>query len=198
MRELVEVKKRVPSIKARFCSDHLKWQPMIAYLKTIDDETVVYQGIRADESKSRSLLREREWSDDFDAWIVRPLLAWRSEQCFEILRRHGVKPNPLYLAGARRVGCFPGVLITLGELRRMSGLMPELWDRMEELEGHANGRSFFPPNYIPQRFHTGFDPKSGKSYPKLEDVKRYVEGQSEDLFADQPAPTCMSVYNLCE
>lgn len=198
MRELVEIKKRVPSVRARFCTEHMKVLPMVSYLKNIDDEFVVYQGIRADESVRRALMKPREWSDRYDCYVARPLFYWNTEQCFALCRRHGVKPNPLYLAGARRVGCFPCVLITLGELRRMHERMPELWDRMAELEKCAGGRSFFAPNYIPERFQSGFDPKSGKSYPKLADVKSYVEGLSGDLYADQPGPSCMSVYNLCD
>ena len=197
MRELVQIKKRVPSAKARFCTDALKVRPMIEWLKTIDDDTTVYQGIRADESASRSKMAAREWSDDFDAWIERPLLTWTAEQCFALMAEHEVKPNPMYLLGASRVGCFPCVMVNQRELKSMLSRLPEIKDAIASLEA-INDRSFFAPNYIPQRFHTGFDPQSGKSFSKCEDVFRYLERTDEDQIPLFPARSCMSVYNLCE
>lgn len=199
MRGLVQIKKRVPSAKARFCTDALKVQPMIEWLKTIDDETTVYQGIRADESESRSRMAARQWSDDYDAWIERPLLAWTAEQCFAMMAKHSVKPNPLYLMGAGRVGCFPCVMVNMRELKAYfsSEVGPELKQRVLELEALV-GRSFFEPTYIPERFCKGFDPKSGKKFAWAEDVFRYIESVDEDQLPMFPARPCMSVYNLCE
>lgn len=197
MRGLVQIKKRVPSAKARFCTSELKVLPMIEWLKTINDEVTVYQGIRADESEARSMMSHSEWSDDYDALIVRPLLSWTAERCFALMAEKGVKPNPLYLLGAGRVGCFPCVMVNQRELKALMKTMPEIKEAIAELEAIAE-RSFFPPNYIPARFHTGFDPKSGTSFPKCNDVFRYIEKVDEDQLPMFPARSCMSVYNLCE
>ena len=197
MRGLVKIKKRVPSAKARFCTDELKVKPMIAYLKTVDDEITVYQGIRADESQSRSKMAQREWSDSYDAWIERPLLSWTAAQCFALMAEKGVKPNPLYLLGAGRVGCFPCIMVNHRELKALIKSLPEIKEAIAELEAIAE-RSFFPPDFIPARFHSGFDPKSGKSFPKCQDVFRYIESVDENQLPMFPARSCMSVYNLCE
>lgn len=197
MRQLVQIKTRVPSAKARFCTDALKVRPMIDWLKTIDDDVTVYQGIRANESESRSKMAARQWSDDFDAWIERPLLTWTAAQCFALMAEHGIKPNPLYLLGASRVGCFPCVMVNMRELKAMMERLPEIKEAIASLEAICN-RTFFPPNYIPERFNTGFDPKSGKTFPKSEDVFRYLERTDEDQIPMFPARSCMSVYNLCE
>jgi 3'-phosphoadenosine 5'-phosphosulfate sulfotransferase (PAPS reductase)/FAD synthetase len=199
MRQLVQIKKRAPSAKARFCTEALKVRPMIDWLKTIDDEITVYQGIRADESESRSRMVHRQWSDDFDAWIDRPLLTWTAGQCFALMAERGVKPNPLYLMGACRVGCFPCVMVNMRELKAYLGgtLGAELRRRVLDLEAIV-GSSFFAPNYIPERFCTGFDEKSGKRFPWAQDVFRYIESVDEDQIPMFPARSCMSVYNLCE
>lgn len=197
MDDLVYRKKRVPSVRARFCTEELKVIPMINWLRAQPDETQVFQGIRAEESESRSRMKPQEWSDAFDCVVSRPLFYWKSDQVFDIMKRHGIEPNPLYALGAGRVGCFPCVLINHGELKRVMTTLPEVWDRIEELEGYAGGRSFFPPNYIPDRFQTGFDPKSGKTFPTAQDVKQYIIDRN-DIDMDAPAPACLSVYNLCE
>jgi 3'-phosphoadenosine 5'-phosphosulfate sulfotransferase (PAPS reductase)/FAD synthetase len=200
MRDLVRQKGRVPSATVRFCTQYLKVEPMTSYVRGLDDEVTVYQGIRAEESESRAAMAERQWSDDYDAWIVRPLLRWSSAEVFAFLAKHGVEPNPLYRLGAGRVGCFPCVLMNHAELRRLSETLPEVWDRIAELEVLC-GRSFFYPKFIPERFHTGHDPKSGKSFPTAEDVRRYVcdaDAGQLALWEKAPPSSCLSIYNLCE
>lgn len=200
MRELVQIKGRVPSAKARFCTSELKVIPTIDYLRTLEEDYELYDGKRAQESASRAKLKEREWSDDYDCWVNHPLLYWTAEQCFAIAKRHGIEPNPLYLRGAGRVGCFPCALINLRELKAFLAdpeLGPVLKSRARELET-ITGCSFFPPNYIPERFQTGRDPKSGKSFCWADDAFSYVESVDVDqlpLFAPR---SCMSIYNLCE
>jgi 3'-phosphoadenosine 5'-phosphosulfate sulfotransferase (PAPS reductase)/FAD synthetase len=197
--DLCVLKGRAPSAKARFCTEALKVRPMIDWLKTLDDEVTVYQGIRADESVSRAKMEARQWSDDYDAWIERPLLTWTAERCFATMAAHGVKPNPLYLMGAGRVGCFPCVMVNMRELKAyLSGEVgPELKRRLFDLEARV-GCSFFEPSYIPERFCTGFDEKSGKPFPWAADVFRYIESVDENQLPMFPARSCMSVYNLCE
>jgi len=125
---------------------------------------------------------------------------WSAEQCFELIKKHGMRPNPLYLMGAGRVGCFPCVLINLRELKAFLAnpeLAPLIKANILELE-QICGRSFFEPTYIPERFRTGFDATSGKSFPWAQDVFDYVEKVDRDQLPLLPERSCMSVYNLCE
>lgn len=193
---LVERKGRVPSPKARFCTEQLKVLPMIDWIKKQEDEVTLYQGIRAEESESRARLPQRQFSDDYDCWIERPLLHYTLTDVFEIIRQHGQDLNPLYRLGAGRVGCFPCVMINHGELRRLSYSCPEIWDRIERLELAAKGRTFFPPNYIPKRFHDLTD-KNGVTYSSAKAVKSYILDEKQILLFTE-TPACMSVYNLCE
>jgi len=199
MVQLVVKKKRVPSAKARFCTDELKTEPSVLYIRDLKDEATVYQGIRADESKKRADDGPRFFSDRYDCWIERPLYDWTVEQVFEMHRKHDVKPNPLYMLGAGRVGCFPCVQVNHAELKRMTETIPEIWDRMAELEAAAAaGRTFFPPNYIPERFCTRRDPKTGVRIPTLEDVRAYVTQPNQPEFWDDQPRHCVSIYNQCE
>ena len=202
MRDLIKKKKRVPSAKARFCTGPLKTKPMIDWLYMQNPEIeIVYQGIRAEESKDRADITKyppREFADYYNCYVERPILEWTVQQVFNIHKKHNIKPNPLYRMGASRVGCFPCVMCNHEDLKNVQNFLPEVWDRVDELEKIA-GRSFFPPKYIPKRFHTGFDEKSRKSYPVASDVKKYLAGvESAGQISFQEPSKCVSIYNLCE
>ncbi len=200
MGALVQIKGRVPSAKARFCTSNLKVEPCMEFLRTLDDDYELYDGKRAQESEARAKLKPREWSDDYDCYVNHPLLHWTHEEVFAIAERWGIPPNPLYLKGAGRVGCFPCVLINQRELKAYLSdpeMAEELKARIYLLEMLC-GRSFFEPTYIPERFCTGFDEASGKSFPWADDVFRYIEKTDEDQLPLLPERKCMSIYNLCE
>lgn len=58
--DLAVKKKRFPSTKARFCTEKLKTEPMIDYiLDECKTNVLVVQGIRADESASRALMKKQ-------------------------------------------------------------------------------------------------------------------------------------------
>lgn len=199
MEKLVEIKGRVPSAKARFCTEELKVKPLIEFLKTVDDDFELYDGKRREESASRRGIAEREWSDWYDCWVNHPLAAWTVEQVFALAAKYGIKPNPLYLKNAGRVGCFPCVLINMREAKAFLSdpvLGLEFRKRVQRLEA-ITGRSFFPPNYIPRRYNTGFDAKSGKSFPKSEDVFAYLEMKTMAELPWEESKSCASIYNLC-
>lgn len=198
MKGCVRYHGRIPSVRARFCTRDLKLTPMKKYLDSIEDECVIYQGVRGDESARRYAQGAEFFSDLYDCDVKRPLFSWTKEQVFAYAKERGIEPNPLYLLGARRVGCFPCVMISHMELRAMLLTTPEIKDRIRELEACANGRSFFPPNYIPARFSNGLDEKTGKRFPTSDDVFWYVESRNENQLPMFTTPSCVSAYNLCE
>ena len=123
-----------PRRTRRICTPEIKIRPFREYLDALDVEPVVTVGVRASESLARSRLPEWErWSDsDCDQW--RPLLAWTDDQVVAIHQRHDVPPNPLYLRGAHRVGCWPCIFARKSEIRNLSETDPGRVDFMRELE----------------------------------------------------------------
>lgn len=134
MEELILKKGMFPSRHRRFCTEMLKVQPMRAYLAALDAEVVNCVGIRREESAARAALVEWEWSDTFDCEVWRPILTWTLDDVIAIHRRHGLKPNPLYLLGASRVGCWPCIMARKSEIRLVADETPERIDRIRELE----------------------------------------------------------------
>lgn len=211
--QLAVERRGFPSVKRRFCTGELKVAPLHKYYESLDDEITSYQGIRADESASRATMREMEWVDDAGGyWISRPILQWTAAQCFDIMYRNGIQPNPLYLMGSSRVGCYPCIMTGLGELKRLLVATPEIRHRLIDLETQVNAANpvteerkwpstFFKSGTIPDRFCSisGLNKKGVMAYvPTAEDVFRYLDSKDEDQLPLLPARTCMSVYNLCE
>jgi 3'-phosphoadenosine 5'-phosphosulfate sulfotransferase (PAPS reductase)/FAD synthetase len=211
-------KKRVPSTMARFCTEALKIKPMQEFVKQFLPDTEIYVGIRANESYSRSKLPMKAYADIYNCDIVRPLLHWTAQDCFDIMKRHNIKPNPLYKMGMKRVGCMPCVMVSHKEMKSIYDRFPEIANNIQKLENEL-GSTFFPPNYIPDAFCSRFiiqrkpiykdddldiDEIIGyknvrKYYPTADDVKKYLCGNNQDgLFPEPEGETCMSYYSICE
>lgn len=109
-----------PSRTIRFCTQQTKVFPARDYMRSLHPTRAVsVQGIRADESKARADLPEWEPFDgDQETW--RPLIRWSVDDVIAIHRRHNVLPNPLYLRGASRVGCWPCIFARKGEIRNIA------------------------------------------------------------------------------
>lgn len=208
---LVEKKKRFPSIKARFCTEYLKIMPMVDFILNIKEDVVIYQGIRWEESASRKAMNEKDeyfapyingvkyakyrkkavlaHVEKYVVDVCRPVISWTANEVMRYIKDSGMVPNPLYMAGMKRVGCFPCVLCNQGDIKQMIDRFPERIQYIREMEKEM-GRTFFPPDYIPSRFCTH---PSGA--PTIDDVVKYLGHAQPSLF---DAPACMSHYNICE
>jgi 3'-phosphoadenosine 5'-phosphosulfate sulfotransferase (PAPS reductase)/FAD synthetase len=109
-----------PRRTVRFCTQFLKVFEAVKVIRQEHDAgrlPINVVGIRAAESAARSKLGEYEVSPTLDCMVWRPLIRWSEQDVIDIHRRHNIKPNPLYLQGASRVGCFPCIMARKAELR---------------------------------------------------------------------------------
>lgn len=176
-------KKRSASTKARFCTIHLKVEPMIDYVLSFKEDITVIQGVRAEESEQRSMLKEKDeyfkfyfepygydkkgkpklhtyrkkdifsHCDQYSVDTLRPILKWSAAEVFSYIFENGLRPNPLYFEGFSRVGCFPCIMCRHDEIRQLMELYPERIDEIRVLESRSDS-TFFPPDYIPQKYCT--------------------------------------------
>lgn len=126
-----------PSKRRRFCTQELKVFPMRDYLRSLiddGDDVINAVGIRAAESEARSKLAEWEDQPGFDCDQWRPLLRWSKQDVIDIHARHGLAPNPLYLRGASRVGCWPCIYARKSEIKFISEHDQERIELIRELE----------------------------------------------------------------
>lgn len=144
MIDLVRKKAMFPSRLRRYCTEELKVFPMRDYIAVLQDagtEVVNAVGIRAEESSSRALMPEWEDSEMFDCQVWRPLIRWTTQDVIDIHRRHGVTPNPLYLRGSTRVGCWPCIYARKAEIRAVAETDPDRIDLIEMLEAELTKRA---------------------------------------------------------
>lgn len=155
-----------PSTRRKFCSFELKQNPMqelvVDKLIAEGKRVITWQGVRAQESKDRAALAE--WEEGFDIGpnlsIYRPILTWTHDEVFALAKRHGIKPNPLYQQGCRRVGCMPCVNVNKAELAEIFTRWPEEISRVAEWERivaqcSRRGNAAF--------FHSGMDPMKAET-----------------------------------
>lgn len=208
-------KGRFPSTRARFCSEELKRNPIIEQVQMplldLGQDVVSWQGVRADESPARANLPERDLvgggPEGGSLWNYRPILQWNVAQVFEMHRRHGVDPNPLYKAGMGRVGCMPCIHARKDELREIAQRYPEEIERVAEWErlvSEASKRgcsTFFEADTIPgnSREMAEIRHDTHGIWQAVEWSKTSRGGRQFDLLGGlSDGAMCSSIYGLCE
>ncbi len=202
--DLCLLKGRFPSTMRRFCTAELKTAtiknlvhlPLLAAGEDVDS----WQGIRHDESRARACAIEHQFvlkdeASGAELWNYRPILGWTAADCFSILKRHMVAPNPLYKLGMTRVGCMPCINCRKSELAEISQRFPEEIDRVEQWErlvaqaSKRGGATFFP---TADNHGTGIREVCAWS-------RTARGGRQYGLFEDaEELPACSSQYGLCE
>jgi len=190
-------KGRFPSTMARFCTVELKVRPMFdqVYVPILEtgNHVVSWQGIRANESLSRSKMGETEETPE-GYTIYRPILNWDVYDVFKQHDKHGIEPNPLYKQGMGRVGCMPCINSKKEELYEIARRFPEEIERVarwEEIVSKASKRGS-------ATFFTSDDRGHG-IHDVVEWSKTTYGGVQYDLLKlMEEVPMCSSQYGLCE
>lgn len=131
---------KFPMMRDRFCTDELKIQIAFdaAIKPLLDDGEVVVQwsGVRADESDKRAGYARfaRDERDPDFLYNFLPIHKWTAANVFALHKYFGIKPNPLYLQGADRVGCMNCVLCTKEEIAQTAARWPEHIEKHHEWE----------------------------------------------------------------
>lgn len=194
------VKGSFPSRKRQFCTEHLKRDPLDAwmYAHAGNGHSIEsWQGIRADEGGRRALIPDFEWGPVFST--RRPILRWGIDRVFEQHAKHGIEPNPLYKLGSRRVGCMPCINSAKDDIANIASRHPEQVEKVREYERLVSETS---RNDIPATFfhiqkisgRRGIDAavewaRTGKGGRNFDFVR--------DAEFDEPS-ACSSSYGLCE
>lgn len=162
-------------------------------------DVVEWVGVRRDESKARADALEWETDGQTGCTIYRPLVEWNKAQCFDLLHRHGVEPNPLYKMGCRRVGCMPCIMSGKADILNIAQRWPEHIDKVREWEKLVSqcckieaGATFFG--------HTvGNEATKGGGIDNVvEWAKTGRGGIQYRMDAMLEPPACSSLYGLCE
>ncbi|ECJ5905826.1 phosphoadenosine phosphosulfate reductase [Salmonella enterica subsp. diarizonae] len=131
---------KFPMMRDRFCTEELKIQIAFdaAIKPLLDDGEVVVQwsGVRADESDKRAGYARFACDERDPGFLYNflPIHKWTATDVFALHKYFGIKPNPLYLQGADRVGCMNCVLFTKEEIAQTAARWPEHIEKHHEWE----------------------------------------------------------------
>lgn len=199
----------MPARQVRWCTQAAKVEPMHRWLETIDDDVVSVVGIRHEESATRAAMDEWEWSDKLDRWTWRPIVHWSLDDVIAIHARHGLSPNPLYLRGATRVGCWPCIFARKAEIRMLADIDPgrvEVLRRLEDVVCKLGRQRSIDNGKTPRENYSWFQAEDkttdgGYSWP----IDRVVEwsrtargGRQVELFAAAPRDAGCMRWGLCD
>lgn len=126
-----------PSRRRRWCTQYLKADVSRRVVREAHERgevPTVAVGIRRAESPARASLPERELHTSLDSVLWRPIIDWTEGDVIDAHRRAGIAPNPLYIRGARRVGCWPCIMSAKAELRRVADAQDGRADVIRALE----------------------------------------------------------------
>jgi 3'-phosphoadenosine 5'-phosphosulfate sulfotransferase (PAPS reductase)/FAD synthetase len=204
----------MPSRLLRWCTSETKVRPVAKWCDSLDTEVVNVVGIRNEESAARADLGEWEWSDDFDRWTWRPIIRWTLQDVIDIHARHGLAPNPLYLRGAERVGCWPCIFARKAEIRFIADTDPVRIEVIRRLEAHvarfarerieAAGKAqkhTDPTWFQADRATLAADGRTGWWWP-IDNVVEWSRtsrgGKQMELFAASPRDAGCVRWGLCD
>jgi len=191
-----------PSRNQRWCTRFLKFKPVKSFLQSKENPVNVV-GIRREESRARSQAEEVEFADDMDAWVWRPIVSWSLDDVIACHKKHGIAPNPLYLQGASRVGCYPCIFARKEELSSLGDTRVRAIQLLEQhiswFAAERARRAGKPP---PKGGSTMFyESNSDESWPikkVMEWAKTSYGGRQFQLFAASPADAGCMRWGLCE
>jgi 3'-phosphoadenosine 5'-phosphosulfate sulfotransferase (PAPS reductase)/FAD synthetase len=175
MVSLIRSRGTFPRQLRQFCTYELKVKPMQRFISQMleEEEVVNAVGIRGSESLRRSRMAPWEHSDGFDCDVWRPLFDWSEDDVIQAHREAGLEPNPLYLRGMSRVGCWPCINASKADLRVFAASDPDRIEEIRALEDEiggaaqarakARGEQYdHPPAFfsraLPERARRGFVP----------------------------------------
>lgn len=160
--DLVLWKGRFPSRRAQFCTEYLKAEVIETNVVNPARRlgaVIQWLGVRRDESIARrhSPMWQTVRTPELHTMrFFRPLIHWSAENVFGLAAAHGLDPNPLYLQGMSRVGCFPCINANKQEIRSIALRFPEAITRIAEWEEIAKAASkrgaatFFAADVTPE------------------------------------------------
>jgi len=206
--DLCMLKGRFPSTRARFCSSDLKHAPIrdniVEPLIAAGHTVMSWQGVRADESRSRANLPIVDEPED-GLITYRPLIHYTADGVFDLHRQYDIQWNPLYEQGMGRVGCMPCIHARKAEIKEIAYRWPEEiarvaeWEKLVSATSKRGLSSFFAHDKTP-------GDHQGKKDVPMPDIKRVVEwsktsrGGSQYILPiiNESLDICSSIYGLCE
>jgi 3'-phosphoadenosine 5'-phosphosulfate sulfotransferase (PAPS reductase)/FAD synthetase len=198
--QAIEKKGIFPSRRIRYCTDEFKIKPRNNFFKKYEGESIVsVVGIRRQESERRSKYPRWDYNDKLEFDSFYPLIDHTFEQVIEMHKLKDLEPNPLYLQGMERVGCFPCIYARKSEVSKVADLLPQRIDQIEELETQLTERAKQKDSTASKRVF--FGPRVGSEDGGIRQVVEWSKtergGRQLKLFDTTAQDGCMR-WGMCD
>ncbi|MED4285076.1 phosphoadenosine phosphosulfate reductase family protein [Priestia megaterium] len=141
---------KFPAMKAdlrtRWCSSSAKIDPFRRALNNNPDyvgkKILVITGERREESSNRAKYEEVELHQCnsgkklVHSW--RPVIDWKEEKVWDIIKRWKIQPHPSYMLGWSRMSCFGCIFSSPNHWAMMRQIAPERFEKLVDLEKEIN------------------------------------------------------------
>jgi len=196
-----------PSRVMRWCTRALKIDTLKRITMTPNPSAMVVNvvGVRAEESRARAGLPEREIAPALNCIVWRPLINWSTQDVIDIHHRHSLPPNPLYYRGdAKRVGCWPCIMSRKSEIRAIAETDPTRIDairRLEQIVGDLAEQRKAAKGETLERRPTFFQGDAKNKMPTIDERVEWSKtsrgGRQLTIFREDEGEGCIQ-WGLCE
>lgn len=129
----------IPSFKYRWCCRELKIKPIEEYLRKIKEPKVVFDGIRAAESRIRREYIPIWYHPSFRCLSVSPIFYWSDEEVVSYINRNGIPKTYLHSVGSS-TECWCGAYKTESDFRKLYDLNKDMFIKLAKIEINNNNR----------------------------------------------------------
>lgn len=130
----------IPSLKYRWCCRELKIKPVRDYLATIKGPKVVFDGIRAVESRMRATYLPVWYHPGFKCLSISPIFYWSNEKVSAFINKNGIPKNIHHSLGTS-TECWCGAYKRKSDFEELYSINPTMFKNLMEAE--ENNKSGF-------------------------------------------------------
>jgi 3'-phosphoadenosine 5'-phosphosulfate sulfotransferase (PAPS reductase)/FAD synthetase len=132
----------IPSFQYRWCCRELKIKPIEDFLATIKEPKVVFDGIRAAESRIRKEYIPIWYHPSFKCLSVSPIFNWSDQEVISYINSNGIPKTLLHSLGSS-TECWCGAYKTETDFRNLYDLSKDMFKKLANVEKENKNRYTF-------------------------------------------------------
>lgn len=132
----------IPSFGYRWCCRELKIKPIEDFLARMKEPKVVFDGIRAEESRLRKQYIPIWYHPSFKCLSVSPIFHWSKPEVISLINSNGLPKTLLHTLGSS-TECWCGAYKTETDFKKLYELNREMFYKLAEIEKETKYRYTF-------------------------------------------------------
>jgi 3'-phosphoadenosine 5'-phosphosulfate sulfotransferase (PAPS reductase)/FAD synthetase len=132
----------IPGVKSRWCCETLKIAPMRRFLQGVEGPKVVFDGIRAAESRLRATYVPVWYHPSFRCISVSPIFGWSNEKVARFIDDSRLPLSPVAETGTSGE-CWCGAYKGRADFEALLKIRPEIFNKLVTVEKAQKGRYTF-------------------------------------------------------